>query len=71
MGNLVNLSIGGALLHAEGMNPRKNSRLMVIFIIRLNNGRLLKLHFRDATVIHVTAGNIGVTLGQRNERLIK
>jgi len=71
LGHLVNLSIDGSLIHVEGINPSKHERLLIVIAVRLNNGRLVKLNFRDATVIHITDGNIGVSMGRRDKPLIK
>jgi PilZ domain len=69
-GKVLNLSIGGALVHFdESIGATKNSRLELVFAQRLNNGKLIKVYFKHGTVIHVTGGNIGLVIGNRTNRL--
>jgi len=68
-GKCVNLSANGALVHVEGLHPKKGDVFTAIFAVRLNNGRLIKLHFREAIVCHVTAGNIGLLIGHKNAQM--
>ncbi len=68
LGTCVNLCVGGALIHAPGLEVKKNSIIDLCFMVRLNNGKVTKLHHKEAVVIHITSGNIGVSIGNRTKR---
>jgi len=69
-GKVLNLSVGGGLLHFdESFGATKNSGFDCVFTSTLNNGKLTKIYFKHATVIHVTGGNVGVAIGNRTIRL--
>jgi hypothetical protein len=69
-GKVLNLSIGGALIHFdESLEATKNSRLELVFTNALNNGKLVKVFFKMGTVIHITGGNIGLAIGNRTIKL--
>lgn len=62
-GTCVNLSICGAGLKLDGFGLRKKDQFTLAFIVKLNNGKVTKLHFRKGHVAHVTNGITGVTIG--------
>jgi hypothetical protein len=68
LGYAVNLSRGGALIHCEGLNVKRNSAIDIVFVVQLNKGKLARLYFKEAIVCHVTNGNIGVVLGDKIRR---
>lgn len=63
IGTCVNLSICGAGLKLDGFGLRKKDQFTLAFIVKLNNAKVTKLHFRKGQVAHVTNGITGVTMG--------
>jgi hypothetical protein len=62
VGKVVNVSIGGCLIHLdESLGLKKNDRVELVFGVPLNgsSSNVTKLHWKTATVIHVTKGNVG------------
>jgi hypothetical protein len=69
-GKCINMSVGGALIKFDqALEVHKNSIIELTFIVRLNNGKLTKLYFKEGIVMHTTNGAIGFSLGNRKVTL--
>lgn len=67
---IINISHVGALIHAPGLDLKKNTKFGLTFMVTLNNGKLVKLYYKEALVIHITRGNIGCMIGNVEKTMI-
>jgi hypothetical protein len=65
IGYCVNMCVGGALIHVEGLEATKHSKLELVFAVPLNKTNLTRLYFKEGIVEHITGGNIGLSIGNR------